>query len=135
MGGDVEGLIREARGVAERAYAPYSGFRVSAVVVDEDGNRYYGVNVENSSYGLTVCAERVAVFSAVAGGARRISKVVVYSLDSERPVVPCGACLQVISEFGGDDTLIYMVSRDGYYEVAKLGELLPKRFSLRGVRG
>jgi len=131
VGVDIEGLIREASIIAERAYAPYSGFRVAAVVVDEGGRRYYGVNVENSSYGLTMCAERVAVFSAVTGGSRRISKVVVYSPDSEEPVVPCGACLQVISEFGGDGTEIYMVSSRGYYRVARLRDLLPRIFSLR----
>lgn len=133
MAGVPGDLLEAALSVSWNSYAPYSGFRVAAAVRDERGRIHVGVNVENSSYGLTVCAERAAVFNAVAHGARRIREVLVLALDSDKPIPPCGACLQVISEFGGDDTIIYMASwRTGELEARRLGELLPARFKLEG---
>ncbi len=127
-------LLEAARSVIGNAYAPYSGFRVAAAVRGGSGRVYAGVNVENSSYGLTVCAERVAVFSAVTAGERSLSEVLV-AVESEEPVPPCGACLQVISEFAGPNTMIYMVSLStGKWEAARLGELLPRAFKFRGRR-
>ena len=125
-------LLEAAAGVAENAYAPYSGFRVASAVRAGSGKIYTGVNVENSSYGLTVCAERVAIFSAVASGERLIREVLVYALDSEDPVFPCGACLQVISEFSPNgDAIVYAYSPlSGRCEKAMLHELLPRRFRL-----
>ncbi len=125
-------LLEAAKRVAGNAYAPYSGFRVASAVRAESGRIYAGVNVENSSYGLTVCAERVAVFSAVTNGERAIREVLVYALDSEEPVFPCGACLQVLSEFSPEgDTIVYAYSpRSGRCERASLRELLPRAFRL-----
>ncbi len=129
----VEELLEFARLYRDRPYAPYSGFRVVSVVRGGSGRLYAGVNVENSSYGLTVCAERVAVFNAVTNGERIIREVLVYALDSEEPVFPCGACLQVISEFSpSGDTMVYAYSeKSGRLEAARLSDLLPRRFSLR----
>lgn len=127
-------LLERAREAARHSYAPYSGFRVAAAVVAGSGRVYTGVNVENASYGLTVCAERVAIFKAVSEGERVIREVLVYAADSDEPVPPCGACLQVIAEFGGDDTVVYMVSRAGKQARATLKELLPRAFRGGGLR-
>ena len=118
-------LRRRAREAAAHAYAPYSGFPVGAAVLC-DGVVHGGANVENVSYGLSVCAERNAVFSAVARGARRIDAVVLYT-PTDSINTPCGACLQVIAEFG-PDALIVCCS-DGGEKRYTLKELLPAAFS------
>ncbi len=126
-------LLSGARRVIANAYAPYSGFRVVAAVRAGSGRVYVGVNVENSSYGLTVCAERVAVFNAVANGEREIKEILV-AVEAEDPVPPCGACLQVLSEFADPETPVYMVSLStGKVVKARLGELLPRAFKFRGL--
>lgn len=125
-----EELIAEARAAAEKAYAPYSRFRVGAVVVDESGRRYTGANVENSAYGSTICAEGAAIARAVAEGARRLDTVAVSCLDSEEPGYPCGNCRQLMVEFGVRRVLVD--GPDGFREHA-LEELLPFGFKFRGV--
>jgi cytidine deaminase len=91
-------LIARARACLDQAYAPYSRFPVAAAVIDDRGRVFTGVNVENASYGLTICAERVAVFSAIAAGAHRILALAVTSKNTTS-VPPCGACRQVLAEF------------------------------------
>lgn len=119
---DWEPLIAAAWDVRNRAYAPYSNFQVGAALLAEDGRRFVGCNVENVSYGLTNCAERVAVGAAVAAGTRTIVAVVV-AADTGSPISPCGACRQVLAEFG--NPRILLVNRTSRLEVG-LDELLPR---------
>ncbi|MCL2093138.1 MAG: cytidine deaminase [Treponema sp.] len=100
---NLDQLFQEALKAAEGAYAPYSKFRVGAALLSEDGTLFTGCNIENRSYGLTVCAERTAVFKAVSQGHRRFIALAVSTPDSEPPVGPCGACRQVLSEFMAGD--------------------------------
>ncbi|MBN2415681.1 cytidine deaminase [bacterium] len=121
-----ERLIKEAEEARQNAYAPYSGFSVGAAVLAEDGSCYRGCNVENASYGLTVCAERNALFQAIAAGARTITALAVVA-DTAEPVVPCGACLQVMAEFNPTMTVI-MAGSGGVRSERNLQELLPLAF-------
>jgi len=121
-------LRAEARRAMERAYAPYSGFRVGAAVEAGDGSVYPGCNVENASFSVTMCAERVAIGAAVAGGGRTLRRVYVCST-SDEPVPPCGVCRQALAEFGPD---LEVVSEGSHGRVQRwnLGELLPEQFRL-----
>jgi cytidine deaminase len=115
-------LITAAWAVRERAYAPYSKFHVGAAILTTTGEIYTGCNVENLSYGLTNCAERVALGSMIAAGQREIAQVVVVA-DTDQPISPCGACRQVMAEFG--DFPILMVCQHSQLEM-KLSQLLPR---------
>jgi len=127
----IDALIGAAREARERAYAPYSNFKVGAAVLAGSGKVYTGCNVENASYGLTVCAERVAVQKAVSEGERRIEAVAIVA-GEDGIGRPCGACLQVIKEFAVNlDILIITASAgSGEYDVHALGEYLPLPFEL-----
>src|SRR6478736_1354176 len=94
-----EALIESARAVRDNAHAPYSGFHVGAAVMSESGHIYVGCNVENASYGATLCAERSAIAQMVAAGEKRLTNVAVF-VDADEPAMPCGVCRQVIAEFG-----------------------------------
>ena len=125
-------LVRAARAVRRRAYAPYSGFRVGAAVL-AGGRIHVGANVENASYGLTVCAERAAVAAAVAAGARRLDAVAVASGTTD-PTPPCGACLQTLAELGGPALPIVLAGARGARVETTLGDLLPRGFGKRFLR-
>jgi cytidine deaminase len=118
-------LIAQALGALAHAYAPYSRFPVGAAVATDRGV-FTGVNVENASYGLSICAERVAIGAAIAAGAKRVAAVAVASTSSP-PAAPCGACRQVIAEFG-PDARILLVSTGGERSDTSLTELLPDSF-------
>ncbi|MBN2051595.1 MAG: cytidine deaminase [Spirochaetales bacterium] len=122
---DCKELLSAARAVAPAAYAPYSGFRVGAALLFEDGSVYTGVNVENRSYGLTICAERSAVTKAVGEGHRKIVAVAVSCPDARYPVSPCGACRQVLSEFSDPDCPVCFEDGEGKAVTTTLGELFP----------
>ncbi len=119
-------LMAEAVKARKRAYAPYSHFPVGAALLAKDGRVFHGCNVENASYGLTICAERNAVFQAVAAGQPTIVAVAVYT-PTQRPTPPCGACRQVIAEFG-PDAEIFSFARSSAVLRFRLGELLPGAF-------
>lgn len=132
-------LIHASRNAAESAYAPYSNFRVGAAVVMADDSRsaiFSGCNVENASYGATVCAERNAIFSAAAAGYRRIEMLALSTIDSLNGPLegrsPCGVCRQVIGEFADQETLILIDTGEDEVigDVLDLDRLLPYRFAL-----
>jgi len=122
-----EELIAGARLAAENAYAPFSRFRVGAVVVDAEGRRHTGANVENSAYPSTICAEASAIAHAVSQGVRKIDTVAVSCIDSTEPGYPCGNCRQLMVEFGVDRVLVD--SPDGPLEYT-LDELIPHGFKM-----
>jgi cytidine deaminase len=121
-------LKAAARTASTRAYAPYSKFRVGAAILTASGGIYSGCNVENASYGLTNCAERTAIFNAVAAGGKRLRLqcVVVYT-PTDMPTAPCGACRQVINEFG-PDALVLSICRGKGHIASRTHELLPDAF-------
>jgi len=121
-------LVEAAQAARARAYAPYSGFTVGAAVEAGSGAIYTGCNVENASYGLTICAERVAVFKAVAAGEREITALAVVSGPG---ATPCGACRQVLAEFAPqtEEVPIIVVNGQGDERRYTLGQLLPANFS------
>lgn len=119
----VEQCNKVAQNVITRAYSPYSGFRVSACLVSEAGSFYAGVNVENISLGLTMCAERVALGRAVSDGDRQFSAIVLLS-DSEMPIVPCGACRQALAEFN-PELVVHSSTVAGKSQSWNLKDLLP----------
>jgi cytidine deaminase len=119
-------MVDLARQASSRAYCPYSKFRVGAAVLTGKGEVVPGCNIENASYGLTLCAERVAIFQAVAGGEHTVKAVLVYT-PTQVPTAPCGACRQVINEFGPDAEVICVC--DGPDILRFTGrELLPAAF-------
>jgi cytidine deaminase len=116
-------LVAAARRVKEKAYAEYSKFRVGAALMTDDGSIFEGCNVENSSYGLTICAERNAVFQAVASGKKRIRSIAIAS-DDAGFISPCGACCQVLAEFAPRMEII-LTNAAGKKKVTTLDKLFP----------
>ncbi len=128
----VSALVEEASVARRYAYAPYSRFAVGAVILARSGKRYRGCNVENASFGATLCAERVALARAVAEGEQSFTAMAVVA-DAPEPVAPCGLCRQVLVEFGEDLTVI-MANLQGKVVVASLRELLPGPFGPQQLR-
>jgi cytidine deaminase len=122
-------LVAAARAVRRRAHAPYSRFRVGAAVLDDRGRIHVGCNVENASYGLTVCAERNALAAAVAAGARRLVAVAVASA-ARPPAPPCGACRQVLAELSPPGATVLLAGPTGPAREHSLDDLLPHAFRL-----
>ncbi|MDF2565935.1 MAG: cdd [Massilibacillus sp.] len=122
----MESLIRAAKEAREKAYSPYSNFKVGAAVMTPSGKIYSGCNVENVSYGLTNCAERTAIYKAVSEGEHSFIALAVVA-DTEGPVAPCGACRQVIAEFGIEQIILGNIK--GHTKILSLEEILPYAFT------
>lgn len=119
-------LVAAAREAMARSHSPYSHFRVGAALLGADGRVYTGTNVENASYGLSICAERTAVFKAVSEGCRDFVAAAVVT-DTDRPTPPCGACRQVLQEFA-PGLVVHLAGRGDAVETFRLAELLPRPF-------
>ena len=119
-------MLDAATKVRENAHAPFSKFKVGAALQDSDGRIHTGCNVENATYGLTICAERVAVVKAISEGARRFTSIAVVA-DTETPTPPCGACRQILWEFCGDVEIVLSNLADKT-ETLRLGTLFPRAF-------
>jgi cytidine deaminase len=120
-------LIEAAKEASKFAYAPYSKFKVGAALLAKSGKIFTGCNIENSSFGLTICAERVAIFKAITAGERNFDAIAIYT-NTKDFTLPCGACLQVLKEFAKNLTVI-TVNRYGKSKTYKLSQLLPYPFS------
>ena len=119
-------LVQAALSARAKAHAPYSHFLVGAALEDSDGRIHSGCNVENATYGLTICAERVAVFKAISEGARKFRRIAI-AADTDQLTPPCGACRQILWEFCGDIQIILVNPRDKS-ETLQLKELFPRAF-------
>ena len=126
-----EALLQAAAKAAQNAHATYSGYKVGAALLCADGEMFAGCNVENASYGLTNCAERTAVFSAIAAGRKDFVAMAVVA-DGDSMPYPCGACRQVLAEFCREEFSVYIAKASALanYEVVCLAELLPYQFKL-----
>ncbi len=125
---EIKTLFDAAVKVRENSYSPYSNFKVGAVLECESGKIYTGTNVENASFGATVCAERIAIFKAISDGERKFKRIVLVA-DTEKPPSPCGVCRQVMSEFNSE-LEIYMCNLKGDCKKVTLLEIFPEQFRL-----
>jgi cytidine deaminase len=122
----VELLYEKAKEAMNKSYSPYSKFKVGAALITKSGKIYTGTNIENASYGLSMCAERTAIFKAVSEGEKDFETLVVIA-DTDGPVSPCGACRQVIAEFGVDEIVLTNLKKD--FKIMSVEDLLPYGFS------
>lgn len=123
-------LLNIAKEASKNSYSPYSKFKVGCAVLCDNGEIYLGTNIENASYGLTICAERVAVFNAVSNGVKKIKAVAVYT--NKKDIAPCGACRQVIFEFSKNADIIYN-SKNNKMKVTNIKSLLPDSFCAKSL--
>ena len=129
---DYKGLIQAARKAKTHSHSPYSKFRVGAAVMTKSGKIYTGCNIENSSYSLTVCAERTALFKAVSEGEKKFLAMVI-STDVNDFISPCGACRQVISDLAGD-IIVILTNGVGKTKIMKMKDLLPHPFTPKNLK-
>ena len=127
-----EELVEAAKAARENSYAPFSDFRVGAALETEDGEIISGCNVESASYGLTVCAERVAIWKAISEGKHEIKNIAVVA-DTEELTPPCGVCRQIIWEFGGN-VPVTLANLNGKRETLEMKELLPRAFDTKFLK-
>jgi cytidine deaminase len=125
---NVEKLIEEAKVARDKAYVPYSKFKVGAALLTEDGKIYHGCNIENAAYSMCNCAERTAIFKAYSEGDRKFTAMAVVA-DTDRPCSPCGACRQVIAELCPKDMMVYLTNLKGDIQEISIEGLLPGAFS------
>ena len=130
---DYKNLVKTALDYIERAYAPYSNFKVGAAVLFESGNVYGGCNIENASFGATNCAERTAIFTGVASGETKI-KVIAIAGSTEEYTYPCGICRQVLCEFADGDAAVILVKNEDDYIVKTMEEVMPGAFRKENIR-
>ena len=133
MSGDLQSLIEAAKEARLHSVAPFSDFRVGAAVRTANGRVYTGCNVESASYGLTVCAERVAIWKGLSEGEREFTELAVVA-DTETLTPPCGTCRQIIWEFAREATIVF-ANLAGKSETFKMAELLPRAFDVRFLQG
>ena len=131
MNYDYNLLMDKAKEASKRAYSPFSKFAVGASVLTKEGNIYSGCNIENSSFGMTICAERCAIFKAVSEGDKEILAVAIYS-PNEDDCYPCGACRQVMYEFQGETEIEIITEEKGKLNIKKLSDFLPYGFKIHG---
>ncbi|MBA4535867.1 cytidine deaminase [Bacillus aquiflavi] len=131
---DINQLIEEAKKARERAYVPYSKFKVGAALLAEDGTVFLGCNIENAAYSMCNCAERTALFKAYSEGVRNFKMLVVIA-DTDSPVSPCGACRQVISELCHRDMKVFLTNLKGDMQKLTVEQLLPGAFSSEDLHG
>ena len=124
-------LLDYAKQISENSYSPYSKFKVGVAVLCEDNKVFCGTNVENASYGLSMCAERSAIFTAISNGCKNIKAIAVYSKKGN--VTPCGACRQVILEFSKTADVIYNTDKDKF-KIVKISSLLPNSFNEKTLK-
>ena len=124
---EVKNMLRMANEARDRAYAPYSNFRVGACLKGATGAYYLGCNIENAAYSPTNCAERTAMFKAVYEGERQFDALAIV-WDGENPAVPCGVCRQVLAEFCDPEMPVICANRKGEYKIFAMGDLLPDAF-------
>jgi cytidine deaminase len=124
-----EALLQKANEVLKFSYSPYSRFRVAAAVLTKSGKVYTGVNVENASYGATICAERTAILKAVSEGEREIEAIAIIS-DLEGTIYPCGICRQFMGEFSDKNTKVICSNKKGEFVEMTIGEMIPHYFHL-----
>ena len=122
-------LMEKAKEASKTSYSPFSKFAVGAGVLAKSGKMYGGCNVENSSFGMTICAERCAIVKALSEGEKEILAVAIYSPNQDE-CYPCGACIQVMYEFQGDEDLKVITEQDGKLNIRKLSEFLPYGFKI-----
>jgi cytidine deaminase len=127
-----EELVAAAKSARENSYAPYSDFRVGAAIETDDGEIYTGCNVESASYGLTVCAERVAIWKAISEGKHKIKNIAVVC-DTKELTPPCGVCRQIIWEFGGNIP-VTLANLNGGRETVEMKDLLPRAFDTKFLK-
>ncbi|MBM7660798.1 cytidine deaminase [Bacillus mesophilus] len=130
---NIDQLILEAKEARDLAYVPYSKFKVGAALLSKDGKVYKGCNIENAAYSMTNCAERTALFKAVSEGDVEFAAIAVVA-DTDRPVPPCGACRQVISELCPGDMKVYLTNLHGEVQELTVSELLPGAFSAEDLK-
>ena len=131
MSYDYQLLMDKAKEAAKKSYSPFSKFAVGASVVTASGKIYSGCNIENSSFGMTICAERCAIFKAVSEGDKEILAVAIYS-PNEDDCYPCGACRQVMYEFQGQDEIEIITEDKGKLNIKRLSDFLPYGFKIHG---
>jgi cytidine deaminase len=132
MNDDLKKLVELARAAREKAHAPFSNFKVGAALSTETGEIFTGCNIENASYGLTMCAERVAIFKAVSEGSKKFTQLAVIG-DAKNLTPPCGACRQIIWEFCGDIP-ITLANLEGETRVFQMSDLLPEAFDAKFLK-